>query len=68
MPQLHRRSRLRERLGRRYLTGNSSSQDCSSCDARGERTFVCHACGAGLDHDTNAARNVLPRAIAEHGR
>ena len=28
MPQLSRRSRLRKRLGRRYLTGNSSSQAC----------------------------------------
>jgi hypothetical protein len=33
MPQLSRRGRLRKRLGRRYLTGNSSSGVPRGCRA-----------------------------------
>lgn len=50
-----------------------TSQDCSACGERGhiarsERTFACDACGARSDRDTNAARNILARAITEYGR
>jgi putative transposase len=50
-----------------------TSQDCSACGARGhvargERTFACEACGANIDRDTNAARNIRARAITEYGR
>lgn len=50
-----------------------TSQECSSCGARGhiargERQFACERCGAELDRDTNAARNIRTRAITEHGR
>jgi putative transposase len=50
-----------------------TSQDCSACGARGhvergERTFACETCGAAIDRDTNAARNIRARAISEHGR
>ncbi|WP_449410656.1 RNA-guided endonuclease InsQ/TnpB family protein [Methylobacterium komagatae] len=50
-----------------------TSQDCSGCEARGhiergERMFVCETCGAVIDRDTNAARNIRARAVIEHGR
>ncbi len=50
-----------------------TSQDCSACGtrghvARGEQTFACETCGAVIDRDTNAARNIRARAIAEYGR
>lgn len=62
-------------IGRVVIAVNPAytSQDCSACGARGhiergERTFTCEACGAEIDRDTNAARNIRARAIAEHGR
>ena len=60
-----------ERAGRRVILVNPSytTMDCSNCHARAkqrlslsERTFQCPACGASLDRDLNAARNVLARA------
>jgi len=41
-----------------------TSQDCSGCEERvkkalSERTHVCPRCGAVLDRDQNAARNIL---------
>jgi putative transposase len=50
-----------------------TSQDCSGCGtrghvARGERRFACNVCGAEIDRDTNAARNIRTRTITEHGR
>ena len=50
----------------------STSQDCSSCGARVEKTLAerrhrC-ACGADLHRDYNAALNILQRALAAHGR
>ncbi len=49
-----------------------STQECSSCHARtgpkgldglGVRQWVCSACGAEHDRDTNAARNILARGL-----
>ena len=60
-----------ERAGRRVVLVDPkhTTMDCSNCHARAkqrlslsERTFHCPACGAGLDRDRNAARNVLARA------
>ena len=49
-----------------------TSQDCSSCGTRvakslAVRTHRC-GCGAGLQRDVNAARNILQRALEAHGR
>ena len=49
-----------------------TSQDCSGCGLRvpkdlHTRTHACPGCGLRLDRDTNAARNVLARALAAVG-
>jgi putative transposase len=60
-----------ERAGRHVVLVDPkhTTMDCSNCHARAkqrlslsERTFHCPACGASLDRDVNAARNVLARA------
>jgi len=60
-----------ERGGRQVVLVDPkyTTMDCSACHARAkrrlglsERTFACPACGASLDRDVNAARNVLARA------
>ena len=45
-----------------------SSQICSCCGARrpmklSERIYVCPACGAVMDRDTNAAKNILAEGL-----
>jgi len=49
-----------------------TSQDCSSCGTRVEKTLAerVHRCACGLilDRDVNAARNILKRALVAHGR
>lgn len=58
--------------GRRYIKVNAAgtSQECSGCGRLPEvpktladRLHVCLACGLSLDRDTNAACNVLQRAL-----
>jgi putative transposase len=60
-----------ERSGRQVVRVDPkhTTMDCSACGARtkqrlrlSERTFHCPTCGAQLDRDVNAARNVLARA------
>lgn len=51
-----------------------SSKACSTCGvvkdslALAERTFTCHACGAVLDRDENAATNLRTLGLRETGR
>jgi len=49
-----------------------TSQDCSSCGTRVEKTLAerVHRCDCGtvLDRDVNAAINILNRALVAHGR
>jgi putative transposase len=54
------------------VDARNTSQDCSSCGIRvvkplAERVHRC-ACGADLDRDVNAAKNILQRAVEAHRR
>ena len=60
-----------ESAGRTYVEVNPAytSQDCHVCGHRAkkalkERWHSCPICGASLDRDTNAAINILAKAIA----
>lgn len=51
----------------------ASSQTCSACGARAKtklglavRVFECAACGARIDRDVNAARNIRAEAVRMH--
>lgn len=51
----------------------ASSQTCSACGARAKtklglhvRVFECAACGARIDRDVNAARNICAEAVRMH--
>jgi putative transposase len=63
-----------ESADREVLLANPAftSQDCSSCGERvskdlEERTHACPFCGLVMDRDTNAAKNILSKAMGLHG-
>jgi putative transposase len=60
--------------GREFVQVNPAytSQDCSQCGHRQEltladRMYTCPTCGLILDHDLNAARNILAAAKKQLG-
>src|SRR5260221_3065069 len=62
-----------ESAGRQVVNVNPAytSQDCSGCGNRvqkqlSERVHLCLICGLRLDRDTNAARNILQKAVGQH--
>jgi len=63
-----------ESAGREVIAVNPAhtSQDCHACGYRAKKTLserwhLCPMCGASLDRDTNAALNILQRAVNHSG-
>lgn len=55
-----------------FVDPRYTSQDCSGCGYQAkkklsERWHHCPMCGASLDRDTNAAINILQKAVGLHG-
>lgn len=56
-----------------FVNPKNTTKQCSECGALqdvplSERTYCCPVCGATMDRDVNAARNILKLGIAGHAK